>query len=116
MNDGGDVSQATRDRMTAALEAADGGAKGYTISVLEQTCGEAFGDRLLLATCAARVAAFHYYSFEVLSTDIEMRDCLKDQHGRWTELPHDSDDYLRARGRYNANQALRAANRQLRGK
>lgn len=83
---------------------------GMSQVVLQDSCDEAFADRLVLASCAtADFGAWRYYSFDALLGDADMRDCLKTLRGRWTELPHDSEEYRRAKARHDAERAAEQA-------
>lgn len=105
--DGGRWTQQDRAEALQRMAADDAGSpvRGMTDVVIQQECGAAFADRLLLATCRGTGWLVSYYSFDMLKDDREMRDCLGSLHGSWWELPHDSEEYRRAHGRWKIERA-----------
>lgn len=103
--DAGPWTKEERERTLAALRSKDAGSAmpgGSTVLLENDDCDGSFGDRLQLASCSSNGGAFviHYYSFALLENDIEMRDCLS-SHGDWTAMRHDSEEYRRAKSRYD---------------
>lgn len=106
--DAGSWTQEERQKLLDALRVLDAGVEtlpGSSLVLLDNDdCAKAFGDRLELASCSSGGFVTHYYSFELLENDLEMRDCLQG-HGNWSALPHDSQEYHRAHLRYEAEKA-----------
>lgn len=84
--------------------------KGGSSVVIQDECATAFRDRLELASCSTGPLVLHYYSFALLETDAEMRDCLQSR-GNWSALSRDSDEYHRAHARYEIEKAEKQAQR-----
>lgn len=96
-----DLDKFKQSLLNVAREDPDAAKKGGGVTAFPNGCAASFKDRVALATCtkqstpgakATGVSTDTYYAIEYLQDESKMRDCMK-QGGKWSSLPHDSDEY-----------------------